>query len=150
IEKRRQELKAKVLPLLRPEMQERFARLEQVRADIGSQPFPEDQKWFREVLRKLDFLMEKFLHFGSKEIQFRTYLQSVLKEVRGERPQRARGREQEDELLFNTWVIPPPASNRKGRGAPRQPPRPVRDVPAQPEQEDLTLDPSDRWVQQTV
>src|SRR4051812_11041859 len=38
IEKRRRELKEKVMPLLRPDMQGRFTRLEEVRTQIGAQP----------------------------------------------------------------------------------------------------------------
>jgi len=51
-----------------------------MRNQIGSQTF-EGKKWFREVLRKLDYLMEKFLLFASKQVQFQTYLRSVLDET---------------------------------------------------------------------
>jgi hypothetical protein len=51
-----------------------------MRNQIGSQTF-EGKKWFREVLRKLDYLMEKFLLFASKQVQFQTYLHSVLDET---------------------------------------------------------------------
>jgi hypothetical protein len=78
---RREELKARTLPLLRPEMRERFVRLEEMRASIGAQG---NEAWLREVLRKLDFLLEKFLQFASREVQFRSYLLSVRDEVRDE------------------------------------------------------------------
>jgi hypothetical protein len=81
IEKRRAELKMRVMPQLRPQMQARFTRLEEVRRSIAEQAQSngkEQPEWFREVLRKLDFLLEKFLHFASKDAQFRGYLESVL------------------------------------------------------------------------
>ena len=77
IEKRRAQLKMRVLPTLQPTMQERFARLETMRASINDQA-QEQPEWFREVLRKLDFLLEKFLHFAAKDAQFHQYLESVL------------------------------------------------------------------------
>ncbi len=89
IQKRRDESKARVLPLLTPEMQHRFARMEAMIASIEAQSQDnaarEASGWFREVVRKLDFLIEKFLQFASKEVQFRDYLLSVLSEVRGEK-----------------------------------------------------------------
>lgn len=81
VEQRRQELKGQVLPTLRPVMQARFLRLEEVRTAIGEQA-DADKDWYREVLRKLDFLLEKFLHFAAKDVQFREYLESVREEVR--------------------------------------------------------------------
>lgn len=91
IQKRRDESKAKILPLLRPEMQHRFARMEAMIAGIEAQGQAQDNAarqaggWFREVLRKLDFLIEKFLQFAAREVQFRDYLLSVLAEVRSEK-----------------------------------------------------------------
>jgi hypothetical protein len=81
VEQRRQDLKRQVLPTLRPVMQARFMRLEEVRTAIGEQA-DADKEWYREVLRKLDFLLEKFLHFAAKDVQFREYLESVREEVR--------------------------------------------------------------------
>lgn len=78
--RRREELKEKVYPTLSPAIQSRFARLEGVRGQISNQTV-EGKRWYREVLRKLDYLMEKFLLFASKEVQFQTYLKSVLEEV---------------------------------------------------------------------
>lgn len=77
IEARRQTLKKQVLPTLRPVMQARFLRLEEVRRGISDNA-QEDKEWFREVLRKLDFLLEKWLHFASKDVQFREYLETAL------------------------------------------------------------------------
>jgi len=77
---RREKLKQEVCPTLPQSVMARFSRLETMRNQIGSQTF-EGKKWFREVLRKLDYLMEKFLLFASKQVQFQTYLRSVLDET---------------------------------------------------------------------
>src|SRR5947199_297066 len=84
VEKRRQELKNSILPNLRPEMQARFSRLEQTRRDIEAHPI-EGETWFREVLRKLDFLLEKFLLFAAKDNEYRGHLNSILAQVPGSR-----------------------------------------------------------------
>jgi len=84
IEERRRKLKEQTLPTLRPELQQRFARLETLRQQIGDRA-AEDERWFREVLRKLDFLLDKFLQFASKEAQFYSYLHGLLTEVRSNR-----------------------------------------------------------------
>ncbi len=52
---------------------------------------------FREVLRKLDYLLEKFLLFASKEAQFETYLRSVA-----------------DEIVHGP-VVPPPVQKRPAK-----------------------------------
>lgn len=137
IERRRQRLKDQVFQGLRPEMQDRFSRLETTRQEMTSQG-PAGEKWFREVLRKLDYLLEKFLLFASKEIEFRTYLQGVLAEVRSER-QRSRG-PRSGELQMD-WDIRRAGSNR-GRGSSGKNAGESR--PGAP------LDPSDRWVQSTI
>lgn len=143
VEKRRQELKAQVIPLLSPELQERFARLEQVRFDIKSQSMAEGQSWFQEVQRKLDFLLEKFLHFASKELQFRTYLQSVLNEALKDRGRSVpRG-----EMLLDTWLIDDPGSRRKRKDAQRQGGRP-QPAPGRPD--NVPIRASDRWIQDSV
>jgi hypothetical protein len=87
VEQQRQQLKAQTLPRLEPAMQERFARLEEVRRQIDAQA-QDDQKWFREVLRKLDYLLDKFLLFAAREAEFRTYLGGVWRdECGGHNPQ---------------------------------------------------------------
>ena len=78
--RRREELKAQILPQVRKTVQDRFARLEDNRRQIGAQSQSEN-RWFREALRKLDFLLEKYLLFASKQVQFTNYLNSVLGEV---------------------------------------------------------------------
>src|SRR5437773_10946922 len=51
VEKRRQDVKDQVIPTLRPEIQQRYARLEQTRKAMESSPM-QNETWFREVLRK--------------------------------------------------------------------------------------------------
>lgn len=80
VEAKRKALKDKIIPTLRRDVQDRFFRLEGVRGQITTQS-QDEQQWFREVLRKLDYLLEKFLLFAGKEAQFRSYLQSLLQEV---------------------------------------------------------------------
>jgi hypothetical protein len=77
---RREKLKLEIGPTLPQGVMVRFSRLESMRNQIGSQAF-EGKKWFRDVLRKLDYLMEKFLMFASKQVQFQNYLKSVLEEA---------------------------------------------------------------------
>src|SRR5688572_10854652 len=57
IQARREQMKAEVLPTLRPDLQRRFLRLEEMRAQIGTLSMGE-RTWFLEVLRKLDFLLD--------------------------------------------------------------------------------------------
>lgn len=78
--KRRMALKEKVFSTLNPDTQTRFSRLEVMRQGISQQTL-EGKRYYREVLRKLDYLMEKFLLFASKEVQFQNYLDSVQQEV---------------------------------------------------------------------
>lgn len=80
VEARRRELKEQIYPLVRPQIRSEFERLEQVRNQISAQSQSEEP-WFREAMRKLDFLMEKFLQFAQKESQFGMYLNSVYQEV---------------------------------------------------------------------
>ncbi len=79
----REELKAKVLPFVRDEVRDKFARLEDTRRQIEAQAKGED-RWFREALRKLDYLLEKFLQFADREARFVSYLLSVMEEVRSD------------------------------------------------------------------
>ena len=77
---RREALKAQTFPIVRKEIRHEFSRLEQVRSQIEGQSRGEEG-WFREAMRKLDFLMEKYLQFAQKEAQFASYLMSVYAEV---------------------------------------------------------------------
>ncbi len=78
----REQLKNEILPKLRPTLQTRFAKLEEERADIDRQA-ADDKLWMREVLRKLDFLLDKFLQFALKDEQFRVYLYETRNEKLG-------------------------------------------------------------------
>ena len=80
IEAHRQKIKLETLPRLRPSLRARFEKLETARAGIERQAAP-DKKWMREVLRKLDFLLEKFLQFALKDQQFRNYLFEAQQEI---------------------------------------------------------------------
>jgi len=80
VEAHRAQLKAETLPKLRPSLRARFERLEEARRGIERQAAP-DKKWMREVLRKLDFLLEKFLQFAVKDQQFRAYLLQAQQEI---------------------------------------------------------------------
>jgi hypothetical protein len=82
---RRQRVKAETLPKLRPEMRQRYERLEGVRRQIEGQA-KEQASWLQDMLRKLEYLQEKFLAFALKEQEFRNYLQSLLVEARGTGP----------------------------------------------------------------
>lgn len=82
IEARRTALKNQILPQLQPAMRSRFLRLEDVRRGI-TENASDNSEWFREVLRKLDFLLEKWLQFASKDVQFRTYLEATLRDECG-------------------------------------------------------------------
>src|SRR5947209_12392189 len=139
VEKRRQQIKEQALPTLRPSMQARFARLEEMRDQINAQPV-EGQTWFREVLRKLDYLLEKFLQFASKDAQFRAYLQSLLEEVRDGLPRR--GSEPDFDLgrAGDRSGITRPQRSRDRRSPEAAPLRP----------EPLAVDREERWVTNTV
>ena len=80
VEAHRAKIKAETLPKLRPSLRTRFERLEAARKQIEHQT-ASDKKWMREVLRKLDFLLEKFLQFALKDQQFRTYVLDAQQEI---------------------------------------------------------------------
>jgi hypothetical protein len=135
IAKRRLAVEAEALPQLRPSTVQRYERLKATRAQMASQPM--EGQWWQEVLRKLDYLLETFLQFAIREVRFRTYLQSVLAQERGQPLQPS-------DPGFNVWVDvwdndrgrdKRGRSNRKG-----QPPPP----PRAPGNDD------DAWVQNTV
>ena len=84
----REQLKSEILPKLRPTLQTRFAKLEEERADIDRRS-QDDKEWMREVLRKLDFLLDKFLQFALKDEQFRVYLYEARLEKLNENTKRA-------------------------------------------------------------
>ncbi len=137
VQARRDQLKREVLPQLRSEVKERFERLERTRGEIAQQPL-QKERWFRDVLRKLDYLLEKYLEFAQREAQFRQYLASLLREVRGDDPR-------------VTQPDPGDWSNdrRRVKGQPRRPL--IRDQEAaDAESAYVHLSPADRWVKQTA
>lgn len=142
VQERRDELKRQILPTLRPVLQARFMRLEEMREQIGAQAMDE-QTWFREVLRKLDFLLEKFLQFAGKEVQFRAYLEAMLAEERNDRRSvggsRAALSTQRDIALRQGHHVPASMSQPTGAAANGANP-PQRVVGTA----------NDRWVQNTV
>jgi hypothetical protein len=138
--RRREQLKAQVLPTLRPSMQGRFARLEETRAQIVAQPTA-GQSWFLEVLRKLDYLLEKFLQFSNKEAQFRSYLQSLLEETRG-------GSSRGTSIVETGFDLSSSEEQRRrGRGGAAFPERP-RSIPVRGAR--AGADREERWAEQTI
>jgi len=124
VERRRQKMKDDIMPTLSPAMMARFARLEDTRRQIDVQS-QDDKTWFREVLRKLDYLLEKFLVFASKESQFRTYLTALQDELHG-----APVRPSEDVVVHD---------KRASRGRYQPPPLSIQ-----------TGVPDDQWVTRAV
>ena len=82
IQKKREELKAKTLPLLEEPTQARFAQMERIREQLDAKS-ADDGGWLRDVLRKLDYLLEKFLVFAAKDMEFRRYLAGVWQQECG-------------------------------------------------------------------
>jgi hypothetical protein len=119
---KRAKLKQQVFTQVRPELQARFNHLEQARLSMSSQQ-PSGEKWFLEILRKLDYLLDKFLEFSGKEAEFRKYLRSVLEEAL---------REQSSANLSNTTGFVTSHSNKVKWD--KEPP----------------MDPADVWVQAVI
>ncbi len=116
----REKLKSEVFPHVRNSVRERFLGLESMRRQIESQVSGEE-KWFRYALRKLDFLLEKYLQFAQKESTFVQYLIALKSQVQDpERP-------------------PPVVTKRKGVAFDFENP------PAIPH-----IEPNEKWVKKTV
>ncbi len=128
IEQRREALKAEVFPTLRPEIRQQFLRLEEMRRQIGAQS-ADANDCFHEVPRKLDYLLEQYLRFASKEAQFRTYLGSLRDEIF--ESGKAIGKRNRDNSIVIEFT--------NGRPSPQPPTTPS-----------LAADPNDRWVQLTM
>ncbi|MCE9558783.1 MAG: hypothetical protein K8R88_07505 [Armatimonadetes bacterium] len=77
---RRVRLRDQVWPDISSTRKVQFSRLEAVRGQVEEKKY-ETQKWYREMLRKLDYLLEKFLLFAAKEDSFAQYMQSVYEET---------------------------------------------------------------------
>jgi hypothetical protein len=153
IERAREEAKAAILPQLSAEVREHFVRLERVRAEIALHPpdsrlLTADHGWFREVLRKLDYLLDKFLQFAQKDVQFRDHLRSVLDEVRAD-GRAAALRHTRDGV---PWIADPRESKKKPQGArgdaDRASGRQASSPPGPAEGEHL--EPTLRWVVQSA
>ena len=95
---RRQKLQAQVFPMLEDETRQRFARLRNMRDQI-ERDSPADGRRYREVIRKLDYLLEKFLIFASKDVEFERYMGEVYDEVGSKGRILARSRANDE-----TWV----------------------------------------------
>jgi hypothetical protein len=80
VQARLDNLRNQVFPQIHSSVKEQFSRLQSARDQIGQQSRSEET-WFREALRKLDFLMEKYLQFALKESQFIKYLNSLIDEA---------------------------------------------------------------------
>jgi hypothetical protein len=111
-EAERRKFRERMLPTLRPETQARFAHLEEMRQQIGTQ---EDSAWYREIVRKLDYLLEKFLLFGAKEAQFQSYLMRLRAE-----------------LGTGEWDLNTRRAEPRPRGSERRPGRRQDEVPQRP------------------
>jgi hypothetical protein len=77
---RRQKLKAEVFPYVADSIKERFLRLEDIRQQVESHPLS-GENWLREVCRKLDYLLEKFLLFARRQSEFLRYIETIYDEV---------------------------------------------------------------------
>ncbi|MBC8104761.1 MAG: hypothetical protein H7Z41_19475 [Cytophagales bacterium] len=169
VDARREALKKQIFPYMSGAMQERFTRLEAIRVQIASQPPGSsgggDDKWFREVVRKLDYLLEKFLTFAQKEAQFRAYLQSVHEQVgrdRGgptarppmpHRPQQRPVSQGGGEVMPADFDLFDAPRERRGRqDLPRRGETFVVVGEGADEQHPRSLSPrlADRWTQETV
>jgi hypothetical protein len=80
VQERLNKLREQVFPQIHSSVKEQFTRLQSARDQIGQQSRSEET-WFREALRKLDFLMEKYLQFALKESQFIKYLNGLIDEA---------------------------------------------------------------------
>jgi hypothetical protein len=80
VRERREQIKREVLPTLRPVLQARWVTLENLREAIAQQG-QSDPKFFRQIGRKLDYLLEKWLQFAGRESHFNTYLQNAAREA---------------------------------------------------------------------
>ncbi|HLK58655.1 MAG TPA: hypothetical protein VKU00_18940 [Chthonomonadaceae bacterium] len=142
VEARRRKLKDQTLPQLRPETRDRFLQLEEIRKQVDTQS-QDDKEWYREVLRKLDYLLEKFLMFASKEVQFRTYLESLRDQARSDAP---------TPMKFSDYDVGEPDRNsrRNRRHAYDDIPRRPLTIGTEPEATPQELDADDLKVQQMV
>lgn len=79
VEQSRDDIRDRVFPTLSPALRERYLRIESMRASITTRA--PDEEWTTEILKKLDYLMDKFLEFAGKDQEYRAYLAQLLSEV---------------------------------------------------------------------
>jgi len=135
--KRREDLKAKIFPMVRLDVQDRFRRLETARAQIG-QNASKEEHWFLEAMRKLDFLLEKYLQFAAKEAEFSSYLQSLYAEIYPQLDNSARRN-----------LKPPKPPRRQNANTYRLNPRSGVLEPSS-EPVDDSINPTEEWTASTV
>ncbi len=114
VRSRLMKLKDQVFPQIHTTVREQFNRLQSAREQIGQQSRSEEQ-WFREALRKLDFLLEKYLQFSLKESQFIGYLNGLVDEAY-ENLSREEKRKLDDLMDRAVSKKPPKVSNDKPVG----------------------------------
>jgi hypothetical protein len=85
--RRRQGLRRRFFPFLLSEDKRRYESMERMRREIEAQQ-TDAGTLQREMLRKLDFLMERFLQFGSKRAEYLEYLRGLMKQELGIVPSR--------------------------------------------------------------
>lgn len=71
---RRQQLRNDLLPTLRPLDHNRFKVLEDTHQDIAAYSERSLGNWHRDIVEKLDYLLEQYLIFSGRVIQYRLYL----------------------------------------------------------------------------
>jgi hypothetical protein len=76
VAQRRRALKRSSWRLLLEEDRDRFEELERIRGEIEGQQEIADT-WVREIVRKLDFLLERFLLFATKRAEYLGYLRAL-------------------------------------------------------------------------
>jgi hypothetical protein len=140
LETQRKRVREQVVPTLRQAMQKRFTRLEEMRGQMDAQAI-ERETWFCEVLDKLDYLLEKFLVFASKESQFRDYLHSVQQEVGSGKKRKNKG---------DTRFESKPTEDRRQRHAPVSAPGKLARSDSQLPSDETDEDADVRWVSVTV
>ncbi len=79
-EAERKLFRQKTLPSLSASLRERYARLEETFRQIEAQR-GDQREWFREAFDKLDYLLDKFVLFGSKQMQFQAYLEELRRDI---------------------------------------------------------------------
>ncbi len=134
-EAERLKIRAQILPTLRPSVQARFTHLEEMRAQISAE---DDKEWYGEIVKKLDYLLEKFLLFGAKEAQFQSYLMRLRAELRS-----------------GDWDLNTRRDDSRDHGVSRRAARRLEEVPKRPlrlvdSDNPLSGEQDERWVRLTV